>query len=623
MKAQTPPTPPPSAPEPVKSSITVTATVTTDTPANISDVTSSDLQLIPGNNIDDRLREIPGFTLYRRTSSEVANPTTQGVSLRGIGSTGASRSLVLWDGVPMNDPFGGWVYWDRFPIFEMDRVEVSRGASTSVFGDLAMGGAIALFSREPSQLHLNVGYQGGNENTQDVSGAFSDTWTHFAFSGAVRGFTTDGYYVVPESIRGAVDRKAGVKFATGDLRFDWFFGKDKIFASFDALAEVRPNGTWLTYNSTGLGTAALHYVHQFSRDEFSFLAYRSQEQFHSTYSSVSANRNSETLSLRQTAPSNGNGADLLWNHHGGTWNIVGGTDVDQDRGFSYDHSLTAHTLTVSGGTLLQHGEFVQGDFREGPFQFFLGARHQFTGGDHQFFSPSAGIAYGHGRWRARGSVYRAYRAPTLNELYRQFRVGNIVTLANNALHTETLFGSEAGVDYNTENGGIHLTVYRNAMNGLITNATLSTTPALITRQRQNTGNSEARGVEANINRRWHEWRADASYLYADSNYSNGYRIPEVARNQGSAGIAYERGRTLASLSLRATSAQFDADMNTYRLPGYATMQLAVRERLTNSVSASLEVENLVDRLYYTGFTPNATIGAPRLIRLGIRWNGKL
>ncbi len=601
--------------------------ITTDTPANVTDIPANQLQLIPGNNIDDRLREVPGFTLYKRTSSEVANPTTQGVSLRGIGSTGASRSLVLWDGIPMNDPFGGWVYWDRFPIFEIDSVEISRGASTSVFGDLAMGGAIGLFSRQPSHLHLNVAYQGGNENTQDVSGSFSDLWSkwgsNFAFSGSVRGFTTDGYYVVPVSVRGTVDRKAGVKFATGDLRFDWFKGKDKVFASFDALAEERPNGTWLTYNSTGLGTAAIHYVHEFDHDEFSFLAYRSQEQFHSTYSSISANRDTETLTLRQTAPSNGNGADVIWNHHGGTWNIVGGTDVDQDRGFSYDHSLTAHTLAVSGGTLLQHGEFVQGDFREGGFQFFLGARHQFTGGDHQFFSPSAGLSYGHGRWRTRGSVYRAYRAPTLNELYRQFRVGNTLTLANNALHLETLFGSEAGIDYNFEHGGIHVTAYRNSMDGLITNVTLSSTATTITRQRQNTGPSESRGIEANINRRWGDFRAEASYLYADTRSGTGESIPQVAKHQGSAGVSYEHSRTLLSLSLRGVSSQFDDDLNQYRLPGFVTVQAMVRERLTKSVSATLEVENMLDRLYYTGFTPNPTIGAPRLIRVGIRWDGKL
>lgn len=116
--AQTPPT----TPEPVRSSITVVENVVTQTPANVSEVSAHDLAQTPGVNIDDRLREVPGFSLFRRTSSVVANPTTQGVSLRGIGSSGASRSLVLWDGVPMNDPFGGWVYWTRFPPEDLRRV---------------------------------------------------------------------------------------------------------------------------------------------------------------------------------------------------------------------------------------------------------------------------------------------------------------------------------------------------------------------------------------------------------------------------------------------------------------------------------------------------------------------
>lgn len=89
---------------------------------------------------------VPGFSLFRRSSSLVANPTTQGVSLRGLGSSGASRSLVLWDGIPLNSPFGGWIYWTRVSPEQLDRVEVSRGASTSVFGDKAMGGSIGLFT---------------------------------------------------------------------------------------------------------------------------------------------------------------------------------------------------------------------------------------------------------------------------------------------------------------------------------------------------------------------------------------------------------------------------------------------------------------------------------------------
>ena len=101
------------SPQPLKTTVTVNANLASETPAFITVLDQQRLEQIPGTNIDDRLRQVPGFSLFRRSSSIVANPTTQGVSLRAIGSTGASRTLVLWDSIPINDPFGGWVYWTR------------------------------------------------------------------------------------------------------------------------------------------------------------------------------------------------------------------------------------------------------------------------------------------------------------------------------------------------------------------------------------------------------------------------------------------------------------------------------------------------------------------------------
>src|ERR1035437_6393078 len=152
-------------PEPLHTTITVVEKISTETPANVTVVDSTGLQQTPGTNLDDRLRDVPGFSLFRRSSSLVANPTTQGLSLRGIGSSGASRTLVLWDGIPANDPFGGWVYWTQLIPDEMERVEISRGAATSVFGDRAMSGAIAIFSRPSEPRRLLAEYQAGSQNS--------------------------------------------------------------------------------------------------------------------------------------------------------------------------------------------------------------------------------------------------------------------------------------------------------------------------------------------------------------------------------------------------------------------------------------------------------------------------
>ncbi|MDQ6663855.1 MAG: TonB-dependent receptor [Acidobacteriota bacterium] len=609
-------------PEPVRTSITVVENISAETPANVSEITPQALARTPGVNLDDRLREIPGFSLFRRTSSVVANPTTQGVSLRGIGSSGASRSLVLWDGVPVNDPFGGWIYWTRFAPDNLQRVEISRGASTSVFGDLAMGGAISLFSSPARKHYLTAGYEGGNRNSQDVWAGYSELWSRFALSGSARAYSTGGYYVVPENVRGSVDRPAGVRFVNSTARLDLFGGGHQFFAEANILAEERPNGTLVTQNSTSLGTVSAHYLRQFSRDGFSILGFQTRENFHSAFSAIAAGRNSERLTFRQTVPSNATGAAALWSHSGGHWNTVAGADVNRAHGIDTDVLFPTGTR-AGGGTLLQHGVFVQSDFSVSGLRLFLGARHQFTGQDRQFFSPSAGAAWGRGRWRTRGSVYRGFRAPTLNELYREFRVGNAVTQANAALRPETLFGAEAGVDFIGESSTVRMTVYRNALSGLITNVTLSSAPNLIVRQRQNAADSLSRGAEFSADKRWRNWRGELGYLYADSRYATGPRIPQVPRHQGSAQVSYEHGRTLASLGFRSYASQFDDDLNKFLLPGFATLQLVARERLARNFSATLAFENLLNREYLTGFTPTPTIGAPRLWRVGLRWEGKL
>ena len=101
------------APAAVMEAVTVTATRserrTGDVPASVNLLSREDIKQSPAMVADDVLRQIPTFSLFRRTSSLASHPTTQGVSLRGIGPSGVSRTLVLLDGVPFNDPFGGWV----------------------------------------------------------------------------------------------------------------------------------------------------------------------------------------------------------------------------------------------------------------------------------------------------------------------------------------------------------------------------------------------------------------------------------------------------------------------------------------------------------------------------------
>jgi outer membrane receptor protein involved in Fe transport len=249
-------------------------------------------------------------------------------------------------------------------------------------------------------------------------------------------------------------------------------------------------------------------------------------------------------------------------------------------------------------------------------------RHSFAGEDNRFLSPSAGVVLGRRRLRARASVYRAFRAPTLNELYREFRVGNAVTQPNPNLRPETAFGVEAGADWIGESSNLRVTAYRITLDNLVTNVTRSVTPSLIVRQRDNAAEAVSRGFEAEFRQRYRDFTAQFAYLFVESVYATRLRVPQVPKHQGSAQLVYQRGDTVASVGMRAFKYQFDDDLNTFRLGGYATVQMGARRRLVKSLSAEATLENALDRTFYVAATPTFGIGAPRLWRLGLRWDGR-
>lgn len=632
--AQTDPTPaathPPAeiTPAPVRTTVTVNGTIQTETPASITVVNNEQLQNIPGINLDDRLRQVPGFSLFRRSSSLVANPTTQGVSLRGTGSSGASRTLVLWDSIPLNDPFGGWVYWTRVDPGFIDRVEVNRGGTTSVFGDRALGGSISLFTPAPETNHLYADVVAGNEGTVDAAAGYATLWRNLGITAHARGFTTSGYYIVPQELRGRADDKANVRFATGDLHLDYTHGADRLSVLFNALAEERQNGTLLTHNSTSLGTLGANYNHSWANDQISVLAFHTREQFHSTFSSVTNSRNTEALTSRQRVPLEDIGGAAYWQHHGtaasSKWNSVVGADVDDVHGTSFDYSYSTRILTPGGGTLLSHGLFGQGDIAFGRVRFFGGIRHQFTGLPGQtFVSPNGGATVSVGQFRFRTSGYRTFRAPTLNELYRNFRVGNVLTLANGQLRPEGLTGVEAGVDWVGEHDRVALSLFRNDLSNLISSATLSTSATQILRQRSNFPSALSRGVEVNALHRWRYWTAEAGYLFVDARLATGPRLAQVPKQQGTAALTFARRGTTISGGIRSFGLQFDDDLNQFRLPGFAALQFTAQQQIRSNLSAVAAIDNLLDRSFLVALTPTPNTGSPRLWRVGLRWNGPI
>ncbi len=583
--------------------------------------TQEQIRRLAGVNLDDRLRSVPGFSLFRRSSSLAAHPTVQGVSLRGIGPTGASRTLVRWDGVPVNDPFGGWVQWNRFDPDQIGRIEIVRGASTSAFGDRAMGGVISLFTEEPSRSRLRGAYEAGNRETHSISTAATRLGRRLALSGSARAFTTGGYFIVPEEIRGAVDRKADLRFLAGNARLDVLSPQARLFMKFDALAEERGNGTALQANSTTLGSLAGHYSREGVRNGLSLLGYHTRQEFRSRFTAIAARRDVEQITTIQSVPAEAAGGSAVVRQARPSFGLLAGADLHRVEGSSHDTSPATGLRRASGGVETQHGYFLQTVGGAGPARLYLGARYHFAGAGRRFFSPSAGLASSLGRLRLRGSLYRSFRAPTLNELYREFRTGNVVTRANDRLAPESLSGAEVGLDLTGTAGRLSVTLFRNRLDDLITNVTLSASPNLIVRERQNRDRALVRGLEVELRRRWGPWTAETSYLVADSRFAEGARVPQVPKHQGSAQLAYSGEATLIAFGVRAYTLQFEDDANLFRLPGFASVHLAVRRRLKAGLFAVGTVENLLDHQYLVGFTPQPQTGAPRLWRAGLRWEG--
>lgn len=610
--------------EPLVTTVQVTASIQAEAPVNATALNRAALESLPGVNLDDRLRIVPGFSLFRRSSSLVANPTTQGVSLRGIGSTGASRTLILWDGLPLNDPFGGWIYWTRVAPEEIDRVEVTRGAALSAFGDRALGGSISLFSRNPEPgLHLRGGIEGGNLGTLLLNTAASYQRGRWAASTVFRGGTTDGYFLVPPSSRGAVDQPANVEYAAGLFRIDYAATRDKLFARFDVLAEQRANGTALQENSTGLGGLGVNYSRDFGSSQFSALAFHQREQFHASFTAIAANRASERLTARQTVPASASGYAAFFQGRSRQLLYLAGADLNRAEGASREQLFPSGSR-LGQGALLQHGYFGQASLRTRAWTLHAGARPQFLSGGRFFFAPNGGLTFARRSWRARLSGYRAFRAPTLNELYREFRVGNAITRANPNLDVESLTAVEAGFDLALERDRFSLTAFRNDLSNLITNVTLST-GATIVRERRNAASALSQGLEAEWRRTWARPRAvtlssELSYLFAESRFGSGERLPQVPKHQGSAQLTAAWKSGVAAAALRSYASQFEDDLNRFRLPGFAVLQFTARQRLYARLAATFALENALDRECAVGFSPTPLVGNPRLWRAGLRWN---
>ncbi len=611
--------------------------------ASATVVTAAELSNSAAGALDDILRQTPGFNLFRRSSSRVANPTTQGVTLRGVSGSGASRTLVLTDGVPLNDPFGSWVYWNRVPLAAVDRVEVVRGATGDLYGADALGGVIQLLTFQPDRTRLRATVDGGSLGTFRGS-LFGGIEHHgWAASGAFEGTTTDGAYTVAPEARGPADTRADSDYTTGFVTAGRQRNTWHAWLKVARYDEERGNGTPLQVNTTGwtqvsgtMGGARAGGVWQAQ-------AARSVQDYYQTFTAVAAGRATERLTTEQTTDTTFNTAGGQWTRPLGTVTLIAGGDFHRTesevRELRYSLTNEQSGPFLAGGTERTAAMFARASVPAGNrITVDLGGRVDWwksTPTDSTlpekavtFFSPRAAVAWRNGPIALQGAVYRANRSPSLNELHRGFRVGNALTNPNPLLDPETLTGVEGGVLASWAKVSTRVTAFVNNLDGAIANVTLSSTPALITRERRNSDEIRARGVEFEADARlMPTLSVNGQLVYTSSHFRGsvaapaieGNEVPQVPRIQGGVGLTWTDPRFVtAALQARFSGRQYDDDVNQFELGGYGVVDVQVSRAVTPGLVGFLAVENLFDKDYDTGRTPIRLVGWPRTVRVGVR-----
>jgi outer membrane receptor protein involved in Fe transport len=660
-------------------SITRTESRLSETPASVVVLTRETLDTTAAQTVDDSLRQIAGFTLFRRSSSKTTNPTTQGANLRGLSGSGASRAAVLLDGLSLNDAFGGWTFWSRVPQIAVKQAEVLRGGASAFYGDQGLSGAVNLrtskFDEKPI---FKFQTSAGTNETFDGSLFTAYGKRGWSFDLALESFQTKGYIPTAKNERGTIDTNANSRHNNGIFTIEKKFSTQKrrnaenydgrIFIKTNIFAERRDNGTSLTNNRAYFRQLA------FGADSsnenlgtFQLRSFIEKQTYDQTFSAISNNRNTETLSRIQRVPSQSFGANLFWSKVFGAKHIVSSSaEFKQVRGFSDEIVFVnnrATSLIGSGGNQQIFSVFVQDIWRitnklninfGGRFDYWENKNAlnstrtlsnnvtnttNFPDRKENAFSPRIAALYAiNQNFSFIASYSKSFRAPTLNELYRAFRVGNVLTQANENLRSERADTFETGLNFIGFKRKLSLrgNFFASEVSRPVVSITLTTAPNLITRQRQNVGETRARGFELDAEYSpLTKLKFSASYLLTDSRFSQaetrpqgsvpdvgliGNFLPQVARNQLTFQATYRPTAKLTfSLQSRFSDAQFEDDLNTLRLRPYATFDTFVSYKL-NRFEIFTAIENVFNSRYDIGLTPNKTVAAPRFFRIGLRFS---
>jgi outer membrane receptor protein involved in Fe transport len=623
----------------------------------------------PAHQIDEILKSVPGLQLFRRSDSTSGHPTSQGVTLRALGGNASSRALLVLDGVPQSDPFGGWVNWPAYDLAGLSQVRITRGGGSVAFGPGALAGVIDMSSlAEPG---MNASIEGGSRESVDGHVYAGAETGGGLLTLDAQGARSDGFIPLTKATRGPVDRAS--PYNEGSFRARWIAPVTQgveLQASGLGFVDVRNRGVPFTGNRTRGADASLRLVGS-GRWQWAATAYGQWRNFRSSFASVNDERTeANRVALQDSVPSRGLGGSIeVRPPVGGRFElrlggdarftsgetrelatyvagqptkrrIAGGETATQ--GLFAEATWTGGSLILSGGARLDHWSISDGELVEGAIATGAVTR------DDRFASRSgwrptarAGAVFDVGNGLSlRSAAYLGWRMPTLNELFRPFRAGADATAANPLLDPERLSGAEAGVRYHREGLELELTGFVNRLSGAIANVTLGHGPGLFPgvgfvagdfSQRRNLDAVKVRGVEASAQFSRGPWtlRAGASFSHARVQANgvaanlDGLRPAQTPNLVLTGEVGWHDGGKAISLLLRRTGAQFEDDPNTQRIRPATTIDAFAAWPLSRRLQVIARAQNLLDETVIATLGSDGTIerATPRTLWIGLRFGG--
>ena len=656
------------APPATTEQVTVTAYRTPlgalESPA-ITRVLSQDaLRTTAAITLDGQMRQVPGLELFRRSSSLVANPTSQGISLRGLGSSSASRTLVTEDDVPLNDPIGGWIHWQEQPELATKSIELMRGGASDLYGSSAIGGVVNLVPARPASDGVEFRSSYGGEGTFDDSLLLETKHGPWGLLGAGGLIGTDGYIQESPWQRGPVDTASHVHSHNGVLLVEHDHSALRLFARGGGFDESRGNGTAFQINHTRLWRYATGANWQGpSNALLTVRIYGSDERYRQTFSSISnlpnfgiadcSYRCGESPTRLSQIPDNELGAAAHWSQPVGPGLLlVVGADVHDSRFWDREqtygtkaaltnlHDHQRDSAAYAEAMWVRHAWTFMASGRMDWYQNYDGSALLYSNStwissatqpsqrDERIFDPRVGVSrkfFNH--WAVSASGFRAFRAPTPSELYRSTTVGNKLTNPNANLLSERAAGGEVGLATEWRWGIVRGSYFLSQVNRPITAFTVNAQSSPILLIRENLGQIESRGLSLDFEVAPQRWLAvDGGYQYAHATVTRGSLdygnwIPEVARNLATLNLRASRP-SLGTISLqsRLSGRQFDDDTNTFLLHGYFRLDAYASHRIGKRLELFAAGENLLDRQIEVSKTPTTTLGQSRTARSGILIN---